>query len=545
MVEITPSEIEKEHKSKEGKEFQGRFKRMDEDFKLWDMVEVKYEVGPTVINVTSNTPRTFSDNVQTKLSAADRQISIRMAEKEGKDRRDDITKLEMLLEFALDKADERLTRNPDMVILRDYLIWSAMIRGWASARILNYKLGKDVIFDYTPLDPRWLVYDVSGDGLTMTNYKTFRSKGDLGKTYDKEIKGAWWNPFDREKDSLPVFERWWGKPGEFWNAVVCKDTFLIEPTLHNLPSIPVLIMPVSTRPLVITGEGSKPERFGDSIYAPNRHIYPLENEFASMWFTHGKLRAKQPLFNYYKAGGKTDLGDLTLHPEMTVDIPEETNRIEPSPLEEISPTVVNAMNLIRMWEEQGSMPALELSSPPPSGTALGIIEEARSRVFGPQLRLLDRFYTAICYIIEEQLLHGNIKVDVKSEKGKKYYQTTVKPIDLKEPHIIKVEHTAETQWTKLASYYVAEMARRLGIPEVAVWEHILKWPDPKGLADQAAVEVAEHSPKFAMKRAVETLLKQGRGEDAELVIQEFNAMMKQEQMEAQGGQPSGPTPPVD
>jgi len=533
-IEITPSEIAKEFKGKEDKEFRGRFKRMDDDFELWDMVDVEYEEGPTAINVTSNTPRTFADNVQTKLSAATRDIHIRMAEKEGEDKRDDIARLEMLLDFVLETADKRLTRIL-MPVLRDYLIWTAMIRGWASARILNYRSGKNVINDYTPLDPRWLVYDVGGEGLSMTSYKTFRTKDDIGKTYGKEAKAAWWKLFDRERDNLAVTERWWGKLGEIWNAVVCKDTFLVEPTLWKLPSIPVLIMPISTRPLVITGTESKTERYGDSIYAPNRPIYPLKDKFASMWFTHAKLLYQQPILNYFKPGGQTDLGNTILHPEMIIDIPADTNELRESPLKEISPTLVNAMNLVRMWEEQGSMPALELSSPPASGTALGIIEESRSRVFGPQLRLLDRFYTAICYMIEEQLLYSNIKVDVKSEKEKKYYQTTVTPIDLKKPHIIKVEHTAESQWTKLASYYVAEMARRLGIPEIAVWEHILKWPDPKGLADLAAVEMAEHSPMFAMKRAVETLLKQGRKEDAEQVVRDMQNLEKQEQAEVQGG----------
>lgn len=528
MVEITPSEIAKEHKKKEDKEFNSRFKRMDDDFKLWDMVEVKYEEGPTEINVTSNTPRTFADNVQTKLAAAERQISIRMAEKEGEDKRDDIAKLERLLEFAFEMADKRLV---EMIFLtgslRDYLIWTAIIRGWDAARILVRKSGKDVIFDFTPLDPRWLVFDVGGDGLTMTSYKTFRSKDDLYNTYGFEATG--------KEDSLPVYERWWNKSGKIWNAVVCGDTFLIKPALHKMPSLPVLIMPVATRPMVITGGEAKTERYGDSIYAPNRPIYPLSNKFASMWFTHAKLLYKQPLFNYYKQGGMTDIKDTILEPERIIDIPQETNEIVASPLKEISPTLVNAMNLVRMWEEQGSLPALELTSPPPSGTALGIIEEARSRIFGPQLRLLDRFYTAMCYMIEEQLLEGKIKVDVKSEIERKYYEVTVTPIDLKKPHIIKVEHTAETPWTKMASYNVAEMARRLGIPEGAVWEHILKWPDPKGLADLAAVEVAEHSPMFAMKRAVETLLKQGRGEDAQLMIDEFNRMMRQEQQEAEGG----------
>lgn len=532
MIEITPSEIAKEHKNKEDKPFQRRFKRMDNDFKLWDMVDVKYEEGPTAINVTSNSPRTFADNVQTKLSAADRQISIRMAEKEGEDKRDDIAKLERLLEFAFETADKRLV-GMLMPVLRDYLIWTAIIRGWDAARILVYKSGKDVIFDFTPLDPRWLVFDVGGDGLTMTSYKTFRSKDDLSNAYPN------FKPSGKE-DSLPVYERWWSKSGEIWNAVACEDTFLIKPKLYNLPSLPILIMPVATRPMVITGGEAKTERYGDSIYAPNRTIYPLKDKFASMWFTHAKLLYKQPLFNYYKSGGMTNIEDTILEPERIIDIPADTNEIVASPLQEVSPTLVNAMNLVRMWEEQGSLPALELTSPPASGTALGIIEEARSRIFGPQLRLLDRFYTAMCYMIEEQLLEGKIKVDVKSEIERKYYEVTVTPIDLKKPHIIKVEHTSTSAWSELATLTKAEMAKRLGWPDEFVWEHICKIPDPKGLADMAAVEVAEHSPMFAMKRAIEILLDQRRKEDAELVMRNMYNLEMQEKAEAQGGR----VPPV-
>jgi len=504
-MDITPSEVFKEYETEE-KKLKPRFDRMDKDFERWDLKKMQYEKGPTAINVTSNRPRTFCDAVQTKLSASERQIAIYMAEEEGEDKRDDIAKLERLLDFALNKADERLV---GMLVppLKDYLIWSSLVRGWMAARILNYKDGKNVIFNYTPLDPRWMVYKTGAEGLSQTSYKTFKSSADLKAVYKYDTPTlSMLNPLnwgrDTDKDSIAVIDRWDAMPDGMWNSVAVEDKWLKEPMKYNYPSMPVLIMPVSTRPPVLSGMGGEEEiaGFGDSIFAPNRGVDELINTFISMWFTHAKLHAKQPLINYYKKGGKTDIDNLILQPEMVINIPVETNELRESPLKEISPTLVNAVALLRSWEEEGSLPVLELTKPPPSGTALSIIEEARSKVYGPQLRLT--------------------------------------PIDLKRPHIIQVEHTATTPWTQLDVYQIGDMAKRLGLPDEFVWENILKLQDPKGLSDKAAIEVFEHSPEGIMVKAIDTLHRLGRIDDRDRLIEVMSRMMMAEEA-TPGGVPPG------
>ena len=148
---------------KEGSDYTTH-ERMDSDFDIWDLMpkssaiisETKDYVSnmhDNDIEVVSNDLRTFSDQVQSTLSDAEMQIIIRMAQKEGEDKRDDIAALERLLYFALDMADRRL-RKLLMPTLRDASIWYSIIRGGAGARVLVYETKSGVIFDILPLDYR-------------------------------------------------------------------------------------------------------------------------------------------------------------------------------------------------------------------------------------------------------------------------------------------------------------------------------------------------------------------------------------------------------
>ena len=98
--------------------FAGLFTRMDRAYSMWKLVESDYDTvidkktkkHGSDIEIISNKPRTSCDSVQAILSSAERQITVRLAEEEGEDKRDDIGKLERLFSFLLEKADERLIR---------------------------------------------------------------------------------------------------------------------------------------------------------------------------------------------------------------------------------------------------------------------------------------------------------------------------------------------------------------------------------------------------------------------------------------------------
>jgi len=545
------SEITKLWSTKEQKEFSPLFTRQDEDYELWDMtpspspstgyeseVRSKTKEHSSGMTVTSNELRVFSDNVQSTLASSDMQIMVRMAEAEGEDKRGDIGKLERLFYFALEKGDERLARLL-LPPLREATIWCSLVRGWVAGRFLVYKSGKNVIFDLVSWDPRWLVYEVGDDGFLWTGYKTFKSKAALESLYKY--------PATTGNNEVIDFWKYIGE-GKMGNAVVFNNVFLKKPEVYKMPSMPVLVKPISTRPPIAGTEGIKLKGYGESIFAPSRNIHALRNRFASMVANHANQMANQALINY-----KTELGrtiDSTANvPGGVLELTMGENRLEPSPMKEISPTVVNMLAWLNDQMERATLPKIPIDSPPPSGTLYNLATEAGNRVWNPQLRNLNYFYSDILRLIEEQMIAGGIKVKVQGEEKRKYYETQVTPIDLKRPHIIKVEFTARTPYTQMDTAQVAQMLKSLGLPDGWIWENILKVQDPKALADLAAIELFEHSPKGAMKRAIEALV-ETRGDivAAQSLVRDLDRLEVSEQMMAQGGvegSPEAPAPPME
>ena len=112
-----PAQLLKKIEKKE-RDFNKLWNRMDLDFTdLWGMKRssstVDYNTAvlnpptryPNDVNIVSNEARTFADEVISKLSSAKMQINVRMAEAEGEDKREEIGKLERLLNFALEKGE--------------------------------------------------------------------------------------------------------------------------------------------------------------------------------------------------------------------------------------------------------------------------------------------------------------------------------------------------------------------------------------------------------------------------------------------------------
>ncbi|KKN33006.1 hypothetical protein LCGC14_0808070 [marine sediment metagenome] len=510
-------------------ELKDRTNRQDRDFKRWQLETTtkRDSLRDNDIDIVSNGLRTFADEVHSKLASADMTIAVRLAEAEGDDKRDDVGKLERLLQFAFEKGDERLI-SLLLPPLRDFTIWCASIRGWVAGRYLVRKEGNDVIFDLMPWDPRWVTYEVN----KWRAYKTFRSREELEEDYKKKINIPlhWFNPFSKTPNNLAVIDYWKYEKKGATNAVVCNNTFLKEPKHYDI-SMPVLLMPIATSPLIRGLSQSEDENYGDSIFAPIRDISKKRDQFGSIIATHANLRAKQPLLHYHDAG-IPEIKSTIQTADGVLNLVRGKQEIKPTPMEDIAPTVIEMFNWFEREFEKGSLPTVGINNPnPQSGTLQNLVQEARNIVFNPQLRLLNTYYAGICRLIEEQLISNGIKVDVQTIQDNKYYTTQVTPVDLKKPHIIKVEFSTGTPWSQMDKAQQAQMLRDLGLPIEWVWENILKIQDPKMLGDLAAIELFEHSPKGAKKKAAEALIRL-RGDEvaAESLVRELDREETQEDM---------------
>ncbi len=545
------------------KGFSTYYDKLDADFKLWDLEETIYEKYETGINVTTNEPRLFANDVQTDLAAAEMQISVKCLEEEKEDEREKAGRLERLFNFLFSQADERLI---SLVLppLKETLIWLFLIRGAAGTRILNYKDGDKLVPDYMAVDPRWFTYNVGGKGLSWVANKIFKTKAALEDDYGYKVKEApWYLPWVKDKELYTVHDYWELAGGKVSNGILCEKNILEEKPYKNLTKLPFLFMPVTSRPPVVTPGNSEKGRYGDSIYASGRGMYPLESRLASIGFTHANILAKQPLLNYVESDDpKLRLDSTVLYAEGVLNLNKNKQKVEASPLKEISPTLVNFMGWITGKIERGQTPHIKTDSPHPSGTMGNIYREMGNRIYNPQIRVLSQFYAGMCRMIEEQLLSGGIegdnkkrkieKVRVETEREGEYLTYDISPVDLKKPHTIKVEITVKTPWSQMDVAQLGDMLIRQGFPERWVREFIYKVPDPKLLEDLAILELAEHSPKLMLKKAIEVLMKYGRVDDAELLVEEADRVEAQERMVAGEVPPEGTptervptTPPIE
>jgi len=546
----------------ESKYFWALHRRMDDDYIRWQakgaQMRGSFEHLPfagaagTDIKIVSNAPRTFCDNVQSILSSSERQIIVRMAQTQtGEDLREATAKLERLLDYAFYKADERLV-NLLLPTLKESLVWYSIVRGWVAGRFLTYKEDGEVIFNFLPYDPRWLVYQKGGKGLLWTAYTTHRSASELEDEYGKEArKTPWYKPWTKEKDAYSVIDYWqYEDKNKISNAVICEKEFVKEPEEYKMKSMPVLIAPVATRPPIQGASSNEMEGYGESILAPNRGVDDLLNTLATMWASHANLLYRQPTL-YYHDEEANPIQSTTFLAEGVFNIPLNHGRLEPSPLREISPTLVNLFQVLDSWRVRGSMPDIDIRQPPQSGTLQNLVQEAANRVFNPQLRNLNSFYENICRLVEEQLAEGGVggkrikKISARGILKSEYYEIDISPVDIKKPHTIKVEFIARTPWTQLENYQIADMAKRQGLPDAFIQEYILKLPSPKEIGDMAAIEMAEHSPKLAMVRAIQALMKAGRIDEAEQLMRDLYRMEMTEMQGAEVGQPvPSESPPV-
>jgi len=515
-------------------EFNDLFQRMEEDYSVWNMEtspsnktsydsdirEKTKEYGGELV-IISNDLRAFSDSVQSTLSSAEMQIKVGIVDPEGKDTRHEEGKLERTLEYAFKKADERLSRLLQPT-LREASDWHACVRGWRAGRFLVYTYNGNVIFDFTAPDPRWLVYEVGDDDIVEVGYKFYRNGASLmaqygietGKKFNNECYDYWIKLDD----------------GVYGNVTVTGDKIMGKQRKIKAPMMPWVIKPVAIRPPISDAAGIKLKGFGESLFAASRDINAARNRFVSVVANHAALLAQQGLINYYSPQGIKEMKDFYNTPGGVLNLPKGENEIVPSPLQEISQTVVGMVSWFDKQIEQVTLPRIPIGTPAPSGTLFNLAQEAGNKVFNPQLRNLNMFFADACRLIEAQLINGGIKLEFQDRNRQtgKYYQVKVSPVDLKKEHTIEVNFTAKTPYRQLITAQVADMLERAGVPQRWIWENIYMFPDPALLEDLAALELYEHSPEGAMAKVVDVLMRYDKKFEAQKLVGQMDMMQPQQ-----------------
>ena len=531
-IEITEKVTEKEHDV----DWAQLTKRQDNDYDIWALEATETDAHDETINITSPDPRSYADELQKGLVRSDRSINIHMGELEGSDERDNISKLERLFDFCFSRNDERL-RKMGLISLKNSLTWYSMIRGFSAVRILNNLEDDSLDPFYLPLDPRWLTYEYGDRGLSWEAYKTFRTKADLEATYK----------YEPQNEMAEVIDYWqWdkGKKNKATNAIICDNAWLKPPKSYNMRRLPILILPVGTRPIVVDRQGIRRAGFGDSIYSASRGLVPIMNQALTMWATWANILAHTPFI--HKAGeGSKDIELFQGRLDAIIKVPKE-DEFEALGLPEISMTLVNLIGqLLAQWQ-RATAPFVVFGdvTMPSSGTAISELKEAEEKAYFPYLTNLDSIYTDMCYMIEEQLIDGGLEFEIDGiGKDNKFHKDTITPVDIKRPHIIKVEHTIKRKYGEFQALQMAQMSRDAGLLSLeTIMEKILKVQDPKSEISLLDFEKVRNDPIMLLVSAITLLHSWGRHEEADMLKDLANKMGPRGPIQMSGQAGASPTP---
>ena len=520
---------------KKTKDLADLYAQMDSDYDLWSIKPQVFDKHPMAINITSNLPRALGDKVQAELLAHKLQIIVISPENYPSSEAQEITNAEeRLYYFGFEQADLRL-RGKGEAKLADALAWFAIIRGMIAARIYVYSNNQqEVIWDFLPLDPRYLTFAFDNDGLAWTGYTTFRSSENLKRQYAIEVE-------DKDGKGVEIIEYF---DRDIQAVINKKDkTLLRKIKKHTLKQVPIVLIPIALSPRIINNEGMQVTSWGQSIFAPNRVTYKQLNLLRSIVATHAHLLAKIPLVHTYPSGSpvKLDSQDIPYYPCALIDLPD-TEKLEGLKVPDIPRSLMEAIQEIVRDIQLSTYAEHEFGRdvPPHSGIALQYLSD-KSKVILPRLIALNDMYTDICRMVKKQIITQGISVPIRSVKDNVYVAYEMVPSLLDNDFYIKAEFVDENPWKRLENIQLAQMMiQNKLMSKENVMEQILKIPDVKTEVEKMTIEEAENlSPEMKFTKALDVYQRTERGREYEMLKKVLTQIMQAN--EQQSGVP--PTPP--
>lgn len=524
--------------AKKEQDFSELYAKMDEDYDLWNVKPRVFDTHDMAINITGNDPRSLFDKVQAYLIGSEVQTSVLPPENHpAPEAKETANTEERLYHFALEQADIRLRGILEAKLLNT-LSWHGLARAIIAARILVYPdSAGNIIWDFLPLDPRYLTFGIGRDGLSWTGYKTFRDPESLKDDYRKELGGG-------DNRGVEVTDYW----DKEHNVILTKGGETLQtPWKHGLGEVPVVIMPVATGPRVSDPKEAKTASWGQSIFAPNRLSYKQVDELRTILATHAHLLAKSPTVFQTEAGQPQFTlpeGDIPYYAGATMVLPPgvKASRL---PVPDIPHSLETAIGLGRGDIQRATYSDIEMGqlSFQLSGTALRMLKAEIDKVVGPRKQALVDAYTDICLMIKRQIVKQGLTVPVKTVYKDNYSVYDMVPSLLDNDFHVSVDLVVENPWEELERYQLFQMAtQNRAMSRETGMDKILKIQDVKAELEKINLEdVAAVTEEIKLWEAMKIYKRTGQVRELNFVSARLQQLeqMRGAQMEQTmaGGQP--------
>jgi len=284
MVEIikttsrdSAEEIIKKKKAAE-KRTQDLRDRWEADWQTYILSDFVMNVARGKIDtVTCNSPAVMVGKTIEYLADGDFKYTIPLRAKEAESKRDKINLNELFVYSMIASAERLQMAYPENPSLQAACAFYVVLFGWSFRRVLLWKKKPDdeVICDIAEWDPSNVYWGNNSKGLAWAINRRFATEEEFEERYNTK-------PNKVEKDGrIELLDHW---DGEAETIVAGGDS--LKPNKHGLGYVPVSIRSCGATPLRTGTLGTDNiKRVGEGILAPNRSIYPIENELASYKFS--------------------------------------------------------------------------------------------------------------------------------------------------------------------------------------------------------------------------------------------------------------------
>jgi hypothetical protein len=352
--------------------------RWESDFDLWRLKP--YDAGKGYYSYTSNAPSVIANKGISLLTSA--KLIIRIPEDLLTDEERRIaSNAERLVYGSLNINDEESFRQPGRRTLRQLKAWYSIIRGsWAERIFVHKRDSGDTFPDVRVWDIYNVAYGTDSKGTDWASHSYKLPKQQARAEFDV-VSGQEYadciDYWDREKNIMIV------------------DGKEIKTIKHGLGYCPVFIFKVGAAPLVWQDNYQYTETTtGESIFAPNRNIFPIVNKTISDLLTLVRRGVKVPI-GYWSADGTKTLESDIFQVEKAASVPLKIGEQIAPLLKEAMPA--NAMDLVNIAlgeEQRGAFPHTSYGdvSTRLSGYAINQLNAALSTVIAPFIESVEHSY---------------------------------------------------------------------------------------------------------------------------------------------------------
>ena len=500
-------------------------------------------------------------------------------------------KVERLIDGVYRDVDYRRGRRLDPCDLQESAAKFACSDGWTCAEVIRRtepdKEPIDIrLYDTLDVYPEW-----GPDDLHSVVIKTRRTHLQVQLEYDHIDIGEEYVYKEAGRGStLGGYKRQWQKGNELVDVYVCyyvdKDEdvyygvvvngeWAVEPYKLTWTSrIPVVCMTYNGLPFrsehrtSIAGEETNPDKapqilddwtvnVGRGIFYMNYQLYETFNE---LWANILDMIDAESKGTWYKKTSGGEDSDLLIgqggHAVNALDKDDEIGRVPPG---QLSPEVANMlMNMSGMLQRGGiSWQLMGQAGQYQSGFAITQLINAAMTIATPYIKGLKKFYQQLDELVVDALKSQDRKLTVRAYKDKSFVEEEIDLSLLKDRKFYFDVDLRPGLPEDLASRIQgAQISKREGLfDDWTILDEILQVDDPELILARKDEQEVFNLPTIKLRRMAALMLRQGRRDDAAVIMQEVvrleaqgklqeanvgAQLMQLEQMMGMGQQPGMP-----